>query len=608
MLPGGLGVDYNRVMARVMFSTKSGSTWLVSLRVSSAAPRGLRSVAAFVIYDMLHRAAAHRSVQFHYGCASVGVARRPARLAGLGWVMLVAGMVAVCVCPAFAQGTGEPGPTPGERPAVSRPAGTLAERALEAFRRGEYKLSRELLEKQAVLEPENFVPRYNLACCHAKMNDKDAAIKWLAEAIEKGFCDGYLLRRDEAFDGLANDARFKAIIASWQEVLAAQRDANLAQVKLLFKDGPYTEFTDETLRLVYWSAFDARSGEQARGEVARVAAFGQRHVFGGGDEPRGAGGMGKPSGDGAELAVSARQTLPPLAKVDDAWVVVVLPTRKDYVRWATRTYGIEVVNGMGSSIGGAYEHDAKRLVSMDLGSTLRHEFFHVLHWRDNTQRGQSHPIWIQEGLSSLMEDYNIAADGECTPAPSWRTNIAKRLEALRRLMTIDKLVAMPPHRFSGQRPLANYAMARSLLMFIDSRGKLKEWYAHYTDHYEQDRTGLASLTAVLGIEAASIDNEFRAWLKETPAVRESLRRGDPSLGIEVEAGAGEGPVVSEVARSNKSGLRRGDIITGVAGRATRDVAELVRVLTSLEVGEKVEVEYRRSRLVGLVDVTLTARK
>jgi len=80
------------------------------------------------------------------------------------------------------------------------------------------------------------------------------------------------------------------------------------------------------------------------------------------------------------------------------------------------------------------------------------------------------------------------------------------------------------------------------------------------------------------------------------------------LGVEVEAGHGEGPVVTAVQRANKGGLRKGDIITGINGRACRDVAELVRILTSMRVGDIAEVEYRRVRILGTATITLSARK
>ena len=46
---------------------------------------------------------------------------------------------------------------------------------------------------------------------------------------------------------------------------------------------------------------------------------------------------------------------------------------------------------------GLYEHKDRSLVSRDTGSSLRHEFVHLMHWGHMQRLGQRHPIWIQEG-------------------------------------------------------------------------------------------------------------------------------------------------------------------------------------------------------------------
>ena len=48
--------------------------------------------------------------------------------------------------------------------------------------------------------------------------------------------------------------------------------------------------------------------------------------------------------------------------------------------------------------------------------------------------GQGHPLWVQEGLCSLIEDIDVTAEQntksgmeEIAPVASWRTNTAKRM-------------------------------------------------------------------------------------------------------------------------------------------------------------------------------------
>src|SRR5690606_3106481 len=82
------------------------------------------------------------------------------------------------------------------------------------------------------------------------------------------------------------------------------------------------------------------------------------------------------------------------AEDESPWVVVILPTREDFTKWQLRKYG-PAARTATREVGGRYDHDTKRLIARDLGSTLRHEFLHVLHWRSMMHLGQRHPIWIQ---------------------------------------------------------------------------------------------------------------------------------------------------------------------------------------------------------------------
>jgi PDZ domain len=508
------------------------------------------------------------------------------------WFLLVAAGVGSWTCHASAQ-PADAAPPKTTSPAAAKPGnekskpGKPAEDPLEYFRKGDYARAETLLREQIAAQPENFVPLYNLACCRSMSRDADGAVELLSKAIEKGFCDAHYLRRDAALDPIRGDARFKAILEHWSELLEARRAANLAQAEAAFAGQAYTNASDDKLRLSYRSAFNERAFASAREEVRRVADFAQETLF-------------------PDLFAM------PAAK-DDAWVTVILPTRADFMRWAVSVYGPDVVNATTSTIGGAYEHDAKRLVSMDLGATLRHEFLHVLHWRDNTRRGQSHPIWIQEGLASLVEDVEVQG-GKLVPVASWRTNIAQRLEKLHKLMPIETLAAMPAAKFSSQRPLANYAQARAVFLYLHAQGKLRAWYERYVADWEKDPTGLQSLLAVTESTEKEFDVAYHAWLRALEPVPETIAKGAASLGLDVDSGNGEGPVVSLLdprARNmpdSRTMLTRGDVIISIDGKPTRDTAELVRVLGAYKVGDRVTVEYRRVRKFASTTVELVPRK
>lgn len=460
----------------------------------------------------------------------------------------------------------------------------LAAKATELFGQGEYAKAEAILLEQLELQPDNFVVHYNLACARSMQGDAAGAMTRLKRAIELGFSDLRHLEKDPTLRAVRTLPEYAKIVEGWDKILEASRDANVGQAKTIFKRG-YSDSRDEALRLVYLSAFDEKSVAQVRAEVSRLAAWANREVMPG--------------------ALDAQE----IAK--DAWVVVILPNKGDFTKWAIASFGESAIRTT-SAIGGSYQNDQKRLVSMDLGSTLRHEFFHVLHWRDMTRRGQQHAIWIMEGLCSLVEDYDLGNDGSLTPATSWRTNTVKRLASMAKLMPIEDLAKMPQSKFTGARPLANYALARSVFLYLYQEGKLKDWYHVYTTDrdagYRADATGIKAMEAVFEKSIADINKDFRAWVKALPAVAEEIQRGMASLGIEVETGDGDGLVVTGGPRRPGLELRPGDVITAIDGKPVREMAELVRVLGGYEPDANVAISYRRGRLHKETTITLVTKR
>jgi len=456
--------------------------------------------------------------------------------------------------------------------------GSLEERAIRAFAAGDYEAAEAALRRQLEEDPGNFVAMYNLACVRAMRGDTTEAGEMLIRAVEHGFADVRQLTHDPHLAPLRGDPRYVALVSRWDEILERRAATDLDRARERFGAG-YLYERDERLRLLFASGFTPETTAQCRAEVERIHDWAMEEVFGGTHEE--------------------------LAGAQDAWVLVALPTRRDFERWAVETYG-PAARGYTQGIGGHYNHDTKQLVTGDLGASLRHEFMHVLHWRSTTRLGQIHPVWVQEGLCALIEDYDPGPDGRPVPAPSWRTNQARFLAEAGKLLKVRDLVSVPREHFTGTRPLAYYGQARALFLFVHARGRLAAWYEHFTEHFREDPTGLASLEAALGMSADEIDAEYRRWLLSLPKVPEEVRVGSASLGVQIDAaGTGEGLTISAfVPRSAAGGLRVGDVITHVDGRAVRDYYELVRVLARRSPGESVEVGYRRGRLHGTAAVTL----
>lgn len=498
--------------------------------------------------------------------------------AGLAVALACSSLLLLTPSPAHAQGVGvrqdagqQLEDAFRQRAEVEARAQELERRAAEATEAGDLRLAERLIRQHIEIQPGNFVPHYNLASVLAMRGEREEAIAALIRAIEHGFIDRRVLESDENLRALRDHERFRAIVQNWDSVIQARADADRQRLRSQFSPSRYAHVNDDELRLLYASAFEPESFRAAQEEIRTLAAWGLREIF-------------------HDLKD------PPMDEADP-WVAVILPTSRDFRAWAIANYGPRAVMGEFHQIGGSYDHDRKELISQDIGATFRHEFFHVLHWRSCMRHGQVHPAWIQEGLCSLVEDYDIDADGNISPAPSWRTNIAKRLERGRAIMSIRDLAEMPRDRFMEYRPLANYAQARALMLFMYQQGVLGDWYQRYIREFDEDPSGVSAMEAVFNTRLERIEERYHNWLRSLPEIPEELSPGMASLGLEVGAGDGEGPVVRRLRsrQAQDAGLRRGDIITALDQQPARDIKELVRRLSSLSPGRTVRIDYRRGR-------------
>lgn len=500
------------------------------------------------------------------------------------WLMrlILAAAIALAIAPPALGQPEETTPQHAETATDPETLERLSREATEAFAAGDTETAAARLQSLIDLQPENFVHRYNLACVRSREGDAEAAAELLIQAVEYGFTDVNLLRNDPSLAAARETETARSLLDKWPQILDRRIETDLERAREIY-GGRYWYVQDPELRVAYVAAYDEETLEQIRQEVRDVHDWAMEHVFA--------------LTDGDDRLVGP----------DDPWVLVVLPTQQDFRAWAAAQYGAAARN-FNQAIGGHYSHDEKQLVTMDLGATLRHEFMHVLHWRSNTRRGQIHPVWVQEGLCSLIEDYDRNAAGELIPVESWRTNQARFLAETGHLLHLRDLCGITRQRFTGSRPLAMYAQARALFLFMHREGKLAEWYAHFTEHYREDPTGLASVEAVLEGDLDAINTRYADFCRTLPEIPEEVKRGMASLGVEIDAaGTGEGlRIAGHVRRGTAGDLRLNDIITHIDNRPVRDYWELVRVLTSYEPGQTVTVKYRRVRLHRETEVELKA--
>jgi len=451
---------------------------------------------------------------------------------------------------------------------------------IQAMADGRYLDAAEAFAAYIKIRPESFVGYYNLSAAMSRAGELDASTQAMTRALELGFTDRKQLMRDDDLRALRETVFFRSVMDNWDDLIETRRKADLQHVSQLSTHKQQFR-TSDSHKIELLSAHGAVATDQSLAEMDLLANWVTENLF-------------------------ASQADP--AFLDDLpWVMVVLPDKTGFARWAVTVFG-PGVRGSISSVGGAYEHQDRRLVAQDLGATFRHEFIHVLHWRDMNDRGQVHAPWVQEGLASLVEDYDIV-DDRLVPVPSWRTNIVKRLRDVRKLTPIRELATTEMEQFTSNRPLAKYAQARAVMLFLLDQEKLGAFYDEYTRDIAQDPSGVLALEKSMGMELEQIEEAYEQWIDELQTVPETGSDLPATLGIGITAGDGDGILVDRLSNAarRRTGLHTGEVITAINGRPTRDLFEFIRVLGSYSAGQTVMLTTRRGINFSEVPVELLER-
>ncbi len=253
----------------------------------------------------------------------------------------------------------------------------------------------------------------------------------------------------------------------------------------------------------------------------------------------------------------------------------------------------QAVIGGSTTTEGMYEHPLRRLIASDIGIVLRHEMTHLMHFGHMERLGQPHLIWVQEGLASLYESYDLDADGAIVFQPNVRHNQARLLCSSKSFMPLAKLVTLSPEDFMAKSQQL-YPQVRSLFEYIADSGKLRRWYRRYTETFDTDRTGKLALEEVLGKPLAQIENDWRTWVLKRPATTATPNHGGKTVGVEVVA-ATDGVQVRKVDRRGagaRAGLKAGDVVTAVNASPVRSPREFNAAVAAVK-GERAIMTVRR---------------
>ncbi len=377
---------------------------------------------------------------------------------------------------------------------------------------------------------------YEYARLHAKLGDDSAAGRVLVAAVAAGFTDFFALARDTALRELPET---KAILTGRETLLDDRASADFEAVKRAFPKN-YRFVRDDTLRLQFASAFDETITAEVITEANALRNWIHDELW---DAP----------------------TDPAL----DPWVTVIIPTPEDFIR---------LVGTAG--VGGYYDPELRRLVSADLGPSLRHELMHVYHFRRLERLGQRRPHWFTEGFAALPEDLDPTTPS-FTPVGSWRTDIAKRRLAAGRLRSWADLFAQDKDRFVGHRPKAQYAQSRAIVMHLYATDALKDTITAFERTHDADPLGFTAIEAATNQTAARAELAFRGWLATLDSHEPDPIKETKRLGLILTAGKGDGPEIERTeSRSPASAakLRRRDIIRAVNGRPVRTITEFLRAV------------------------------
>ncbi len=440
-----------------------------------------------------------------------------------------------------------------------------------AFSRGEHARAVELIEQFLRHSPDSPAMLYNAACGCSLLGRRDDAVAYLLRAIEAGFTDFDLLRSDPDLEAIRDHETYTAIVEAVRRVSSTRAEAAQERWRAAYGDRAYRYERDETRHLTYATALDEVSHKEMRRMLERQADQAIASLFG---EP--------PAYD----------------------VLIAVPTPEH----ARQLLSGGQAGVSGDQIGGIYEHGRRRLVARETGVSLRHEFIHALHYGHMERLGQQHPLWIQEGLASLYEDYELEEDGAIRFLPNRRDNIMKQRIRSGLAMKWRDLFALPTTRFMSQAG-ALYPQVRSMFEFLAAEQKLERWYRVYIDQFDGDPTGAKAFELVFDQPIEDVERAWRTWVRSRPLVDMEIDYGDASLGIETELrGSNDGVLITRVipgSAASRARLRRGDVIVAVEDRPTRSFDELRSVLAGKAVGDRVRVRFRRGGDYDTTIVTLT---
>ena len=432
----------------------------------------------------------------------------------------------------------------------------LNRKLIGVFKARKYAEAEQLLKEILQIDPNNSTAHYNMACVFGRLGDKPRAVEWLTKAVELGYAAFRHMERDEDLAPIRDMPGYRDILARREELQKKRAEKIYDRLKEQFGAG-YLYGIDHDMKLVFATNVDQQTLDDMKKRLSEYAAAQMRDLF----------------------------THP-----FDEYLTVVVP--KEW-RW-------------GPAIGGFYNRAGHILYARSLGMVLIHEFTHALHFADQDGRGQTHPIWIAEGLATLFETSEME-NGTAVPKPNHRLNVLQGVVRAKRQIKFEQLIRDSHAQFMRQAMYA-YPEVRYMMMYLYEKGLLRKWYDAYTEGFGKDETGGNAMEKLLGKDLDNIEKDWCAWVMKLKAPPRGAARGRAYIGIQLKAAVDGVEIVSVVPGSgaDKAGLKPGDVIVKIDEQRIIDPGELSTLVAEHKVGDKVKVQFRRSGKYQDATVTLAA--
>lgn len=191
-------------------------------------------------------------------------------------------------------------------------------------------------------------------------------------------------------------------------------------------------------------------------------------------------------------------------RTDQPIVILLFKDAAGYQRLAKQWFGYADVPHYG------FYRPSDRTMLMNIstgGGTLVHELTHALTDADFPHM----PDWFNEGFASLYEQCNI--DGHTiTGLPNWRLPALQKAIREKKLRPLVEMMEDDDFR-ADARVGINYAHARYLMLYLQQRKQLPDYYKSFRDNVADDPTGVETLKKLVAPQSLEdFDKDWQKWV------------------------------------------------------------------------------------------------